>query len=113
MTIARALTACSGFLRNANKILTYYHCSTKRLWVVSWGRRVSLQPPVHLSNFCWWDQTSVLGGSNPPTPWQIKHCLSPPPCSDAYVGCICPLRLRYSNFQVLQCNGSVVLPPGV
>ena len=25
-------------------------------------------PPVHLSNFCWWGQTSVLGGSNPPNP---------------------------------------------
>ena len=35
------------------------------------GGGVSLQPPssLHLSNFCWWGQTSVLGGGvEPPTP---------------------------------------------
>ena len=66
MTIARALTApiCSGFLRNANKILTYYHCSTKRLWVVSWG--VSFTPSTFVqlllvgSDFC--------PGVEPPNP---------------------------------------------
>ena len=36
------------------------------LWVVSWGSVYN--PPVHLSNFCWWGQTSVLGVEPPNSP---------------------------------------------